>query len=679
MKKSKKSDIKQILGISIGFLTALFVSITALFNIFDNVELQTLDLRFKAFNDYRQKPDQNIVVIGIDEISVAKIGRWPWKREEHSKIVKFLDLYGAKAIIYDVFFSYEDEEHSSSDERFVEAVKNVGNVYMASRFLPVDDNEKYGTLLNKTQMIDNAVLDKIKKSPIPAKSLIPKNKELGFQPPFQKLSESVKKLGTVYVGDNEENKIRYQDLIYKDNEDIFSSLAVAFAVDYLKESVKIPVDEKDRAVINWTAIKVDGDDGFLPPYAQYSAWRFIKGYEQIERAANSCKVQPCKIKEILDNPDDNYEYFECFPDDFELDFDGHNPTDLFEGKFVFIGIASTSTTVRDQISTPFFKEIPGVYLHANVADNLLNNNFLKKVHTNITILLTFILSMFCSISIFRIRNSIYAVSFPIVVAAIYLAVSLIAFAEFDYWINIIYTESSIILTFAISMSVYYILEGREKLKIKRAMSNYIAPQVMEEVLGEPDKLKLGGDKKELSVLFSDIKGFTTISENNSPEDVVSMLNEYFDLMVHIILRNQGTFDKFIGDAIMAFWNAPLDIEDHAYLAVKTACEMQKTVEVLALKWKLDQDDFSIRIGINTDEVIVGNIGSDKIKDYTVIGDGVNVASRLEGLNKEYGTKIIISEHTYEIIRDRINAVYLGEVKLKGKNKFIKVYEVRSMK
>ncbi|OGI04466.1 MAG: hypothetical protein A2Y25_05895 [Candidatus Melainabacteria bacterium GWF2_37_15] len=686
MNKKINIDIKIILGVFIGFFVALVVSLTNNFGIFDKFELNMLDMRFKAFNKYKEKPNEDIIIVGVDDFSVAQIGRWPWNREEHAKIVDFLNLYGAKAIIFDVFFDHKDLNNPESDEKFIKAVEKFGNVYSAAKFISLPDTYKQ----DPKKLIRNKMFNSLAKGyfEIPAAKAtdtVRQGKNLGLQIPFDGLEQVTKKYGTVYVGEVDDDKIRYQNLLYEHEGNFYTSLALTFALDYLKENNlftkkrKIPVDEKNRVVINWKARGNEKKGGFLPPYNQYPAWRFIQSYDQIIKASEACGVSPEKFKEMLDNPEELYPYIDKIPEDFELKFGGHNPTELFKDKIVFIGIASTSTTVRDIASTPFFKEIPGVYILANMVDNLLKNDFLVKVHKPVTIIIIFVLGILCSLSVFCLKNSLVGVLTPIFISIIYIFTAIMGFIKFHYWIDIFYTELTLILTFAISVSIYYILEGREKAQIKKAMSNYIAPQIMNEVLSDPSKLKLGGSRKELSILFSDIKGFTTISENNSPEQVVSMLNEYFDLMVHIIIQNQGTFDKFIGDAVMAFWNAPLSIEDHAFLAVKSAWEMQRAVDILSFKWKLKQDDFSIRIGINTAEVIVGNVGSDKIKDYTIIGDGVNIASRLEGLNKEYGTKIIISEYTYLKIKDRIETRYLGESKLKGKDKLINIYEVINIK
>jgi len=204
------------------------------------------------------------------------------------------------------------------------------------------------------------------------------------------------------------------------------------------------------------------------------------------------------------------------------------------------------------------------------------------------------------------------------------------------------------------------------------------PEIIDEILKDPSKLKLGGQKRRLSILFTDIEGFTTISEKLAPEELVSRLNEYLTKMTEIILENRGVVDKYIGDAIMAFWGAPLEDKEaqQTYLACKTAIELVEADNRLKQEWKAKNlPIFNTRIGINTREVIVGNIGSDKKFDYTVIGDHVNLASRLEGANKSYGTNIIISESTYELVKDKINARFLDLITVKGKSQPIKIYEL----
>ncbi|MFH0701994.1 MAG: adenylate/guanylate cyclase domain-containing protein [bacterium] len=712
MKKFLREKINKH-NISLGVLIALIVAFVMIaihqFGLLDQFEIKTLDARFQNLNSFRQKPSNKIIILGIDDISVAKIGRWPWKRSEHAKIIDFLNLYGAKAIFYDIFFSYRDKDHPKSDQKFINSVKNAKNVYLAGKFIPISQNLQDDIQITaKDKFMKRFALDV--KDDIPAReavNMVSEGQEVAYEIPFYELASVAKKIGPVHVGKSEDGITRYQELVYKYKNDYYPSLSFGLAMDllnidklsdwknkgYLLDYTKIPLDEKDRMVVNWHGGYDNGRKNFKLPYEQYSAWKFIESYDQMEKTSKACGISIQKLKQILDEifmyqerneeiPDSLWEYVEKFPEDFELKFDGYNPTDLFRDKVILIGVASTSTTVRDVISTSLNQDIPGVYLHANVLDSILDYNFLAKLRLNNTLfsLIIILVSIFSGLSVFGIRNSIAGVIYPVIFALLYLFLAIFIFAKYNIWIDIVYTETTIITTFAISSAVYYILEGKDKQKVKKAMSNYLAPQIMEEVLSDPSKLNLGGSKRVLSILFSDIRGFTTISENLDPHEVVSMLNEYLSAMVEVIFRNKGTLDKFIGDAIMAFWNAPVEIEDHAFLAVKTAVEMLEELEKLREKWtQQGRILIDIGVGINTADVTVGNIGSDKIKDYTIIGDGVNLASRLESANKEYSTRIIISEFTYEKVKDKVNVRYLDSKKVKGKDKAVEIYEVISLR
>jgi len=196
------------------------------------------------------------------------------------------------------------------------------------------------------------------------------------------------------------------------------------------------------------------------------------------------------------------------------------------------------------------------------------------------------------------------------------------------------------------------------------------------MLKDPSKLKLGGDKKQLTVLFSDIRGFTTIAEQLSPEGLVHLLNEYLTAMTDIVFKYDGLLDKYIGDAIMAVYGAPLDQPDHALRACRTALEMLHTLKKLQAKWSAEEKPYvNIGVGVNTGDMVVGNMGSQMRFDYTVMGDSVNLSSRLEGINKEYGTNIVISEFTYAIVKDELYCRELDAVRVKGKKLPVKIYEL----
>jgi adenylate cyclase len=233
------------------------------------------------------------------------------------------------------------------------------------------------------------------------------------------------------------------------------------------------------------------------------------------------------------------------------------------------------------------------------------------------------------------------------------------------------------MTVYLAITVYrYITEEREKKKIRGAFQYYLTASVINEMLKDPTKLKLGGDKKALSVLFSDIRGFTSISEKLTPEELVHLLNEYLTAMTDIVFKYDGLLDKYMGDAIMAVYGAPLDQPDHPVRACRTALDMLKELKNLQKKWADEgRPVLNIGIGVNSGDMVVGNMGSQMRFDYTVMGDSVNLGSRLEGINKEYGTNIVISEYTYAAVKDVLACRELDSVRVKGKKLPVKIYEL----
>jgi adenylate cyclase len=233
------------------------------------------------------------------------------------------------------------------------------------------------------------------------------------------------------------------------------------------------------------------------------------------------------------------------------------------------------------------------------------------------------------------------------------------------------------LTIYLIITVYrYFTEEREKKKIRGAFQYYLTASVITEILKDPSKLKLGGDKKNLTVMFSDIRGFTTISEKLTPEELVRLLNEYLTVMTDIVFKYEGLLDKYIGDAIMAVFGAPLEQPDHALRGCQTALEMMAELKVLQERWAQEGRPYvDIGVGINTGDMVVGNMGSNMRFDYTVMGDHVNLSSRLEGINKEYGTHIVLSEFTYEVVKEEMFCRELDSVRVKGKKLPVKIYEL----
>lgn len=339
----------------------------------------------------------------------------------------------------------------------------------------------------------------------------------------------------------------------------------------------------------------------------------------------------------------------------------------FNNKVVLIGATAPDLHDNQIVPTSGGTPMAGVEIHANTIQTILDNNFLLEEKTFLTILTILLLGISLTIiqAFSRIRIGLTTAIVAVIVYFLY------AIFSFDRGIirNLIYPPLVVITSF-ISVLVYkYATEARQKRFLRRAFSYYVSPQVINEIVAHPEKLKLGGEKKVVTILFSDIQGFTSISESMEAEKLTSTINEYLNRMTAKIFENNGLVDKFIGDAIMAFWGAPLSNPNHALDACRAAIAMQK----------IDNKNLLTRIGINTGEVVVGNIGSSARFDYSVLGDAVNIASRLEGLNKEYKTKILISQSTYELVYGKVKAKLVDSVTVRGKTKPIKVYELISLR
>jgi adenylate cyclase len=347
----------------------------------------------------------------------------------------------------------------------------------------------------------------------------------------------------------------------------------------------------------------------------------------------------------------------------------------FRGKIVLIG--AEAPDLHDEYFTPSSgsRPVSGVEIHANVVESILRNKTLVEVNNARTVFfILLILSAFaaCSVAYLKLRFAL-PLFFPYSVG--YLIVAVVLFGR-GIILPIFYPLLVLILAYGLGVVLRYLLIREEKNKLRKYFSLYVAREVVDELLSHPEKVKLGGETKTLTILFSDIRGFTSVSEKMDAQSLVGLLNKYLAAMAEIVLENRGVVDKFIGDAIMAFWGAPLPSENHAKLAVRTALLMAHRLRECNVEWKkLNYPEIKIGIGLNTGEAVVGNIGSRDRFDYTVIGDNVNLASRLEGLTKFYGVGIIISESTAEAVKSEFAMRQIDCVAVKGKIQGVKIYEV----
>jgi adenylate cyclase len=348
---------------------------------------------------------------------------------------------------------------------------------------------------------------------------------------------------------------------------------------------------------------------------------------------------------------------------------------VFKNKIVFVGLFASGLV--DVFSTPFGGSgtMPGIQVHAAIADSILSDRFIEPLPARTRI---------ATVAIVALAIGLLAVLLPLSGAAAASAVLLggwtaMAVAAFDrgLWLNLSQPVAAGAVALFAGTGYRYLIEGRERRKIARLFARYVSKDVYAHLLAHPESAELGGARRDMTVLFSDIRGFTTVTENGEPEALVAQLNEYFSRMVDVVFRHHGTLDKFVGDMVMALYGAPLDDPEHAEHAVQTAVAMIQELGELNNKWRAaGAVPLDIGIGINSGEMIAGNIGSSAVMSYTAIGDNVNLGSRLESLNKDYGSRIIISDAT----RSRLTGTYdihpLGHVTVKGKSRPVAIYELQ---
>lgn len=348
-----------------------------------------------------------------------------------------------------------------------------------------------------------------------------------------------------------------------------------------------------------------------------------------------------------------------------------------KGRVVFVG--STAANLHDELLVPTSDGVlmSGVEIHASALETLASRTWLKPVPKVLGALLLILIGFIVGLAVTLLRQRI---NLPLV-ATLWIALIIVSFAAFERGVqfDLLWPTMTFVFAYTAVTLERRIHSDRERKQLRTAFSRYVSGSVVDSIMDNPDKLKLGGERRRMSVLFSDIRGFTTISEGMTPDTLVHILNIYLNRMTDIVFKHGGVLDKYIGDAVMAFWNAPLDQPDHALRAVATALEMRDALAELNASKAFGDLEMHIGIGINTGEMVVGNVGGDARFDYTVIGDNVNLGSRLEGLTKEYGISFIVAESTKGELRDAVVTRRLDKVAVKGKKEPVVIYEAMDLK
>lgn len=609
--------------------------------LFGTLELKTRDLRFRRLGDQAvASPD--IVLIAIDDASLKTlepmVGRWPWPRDVHAVLLQYLERAGATLVAFDLLFTERDAQFPQGDADFAQATRASRNV-LHSIYL---GHQNTGTT-------EPGLL---------ARHSIPLAGDFDLfadaQFPLPALTDAAPALGHVTaILDADGPWRRYLPLAGHEDR-LVPSLALAAALttrDQQLDSVTV----EDRLIqLPALAIPLDSDwrlpiwfNGGPGTYEKYSYSRVFVSELQYRE-----KQEP------------------------GLD------AELFKDKIVIVGIAATG--LHDIFTTPYsgsaqdtgagLGKMHGFEIHAHVLDDLLEGRFLLLAPGWQTVGLTLAVA---AISVLLILNTgLWAT----VVGLLGTPTAYLALVQWDfahhYALPVVPVLLSWLLATVFGLAYQYGIESAEKRKVKRIFSRYVSPDVYGELLSNPAAADLGGSRREMTVLFSDLRGFTTFSEDRAPEAVIDQLNEYFAAMVEVVFAHRGTVDKFVGDMIMALFGAPLEDADHTDNAVRCALAMQARLAELNVEWKQQgRPELASGIGINSGEMVAGNLGSAKIQSYTVIGDNVNLGARIESLCKDYSAEILISEFTAARLSPGYDAQELGEVTVKGKAKPVSIFRI----
>ena len=649
---------KSLLGLAVGAAVALLLVALRGTYALQSLELKTVDARFRVLHD-PARADTNVVIVDVDNLSLdllrPTLGRFPWPRDAWAALVQYLSAGGARAIGFDFTFPDPDLANLAADSAFADAARAAGNVVQTLTFVRVLDTAAVRAQAGFRE--DTAALARIAAHGFDGAALPGDSDYQIVIHPYRSLLESSRALGAInYTPDPVDGTARRSPLLYRFRGRTYPTfgLAVAMAADTARFAGG-PL-QLSPAALRFARLTIPLDHGTF-----FLNWR--GPYRDPSRREHPETYRVFPIAQILHS----YQQVSA----------GEAPEvalETFRGKVVFVG--SSGAGLFEARANPFGPNDPGVLIHATLADNLLTGDFLGRAPAFVNVAAIVLAALLAGLAVSLITAAWWSAAAGLGLAALYVGLSFTLFRS-GVWLDAAAPTLGILLTFTGGMAVNYMTEGRKKRQIREMFSKYVAPEYVAQLAEDPSKLDLSGRRAELTILFSDIRGFTSISEKMQPHEVIEFLNEYLSEMAAIVKDSGGTLDKFIGDAVMAFWGEPVRHPDHAVRAADCALAMRDATAALARRWVAEgKPDIRIGIGINTAEVVVGNIGSLEHKlDYTVIGDGVNLASRLESQNKEFGTTIIISEFALAKLDDRYDVRQLGDVKVKGKERPVAIYEL----
>ncbi len=601
-------------------------------------------------NRINPRASKDIVILGIDESTVREFSDqgifWPFPWELHAKFTRFISTGNPAAILFDIMFL----DHKKGEKELIKAVEKSKVAFLD---YPFENDEIDITYKDQNERLE--LLNTVR-FPLDANDTMPQI-VAEVVPPTPDLIKASKGIGFANVFPGRDGINRSVPLIIKYDGWYYPNIDLVVAMDYFgigPEDVEIKIGEfiKLKNIQKDKMTKPNPSGEIIIPIDDY-------GFMVVNFIGGSGSFQ-------------HYPYY-LFARDGSLE-----GNDSLKDKILLVAAYSVTGVATDEKQSPYGAAF-GIEHHANALNTIIKQDFLYKLSDFENIIVMLAIALFLA---FIVQKMTIVTS--LITALLFVLFYIVgSYLLFDFFSIINALSTPLIqtaLTYTMLVTYRVVNEQQEKKYIRQTFSKFVSKSVVDELLKDPSKVKLGGEKKTLTVMFSDIRGFTSISEILTPEELVEHLNVYLQAMTDIVIKYYGTLDKYIGDAIMAFWGAPIDVEDHALKACMAGIEMIEVLHEMNKTWDEEgKPRLDIGIGINTGDMVVGNMGSSSRMDYTLMGDNVNLGSRLEGINKIYRTNIIISEFTYQYVKDHIIARELDIIKVKGKEQPVKIYELIDLK
>ncbi|MBW2037837.1 MAG: adenylate/guanylate cyclase domain-containing protein [Deltaproteobacteria bacterium] len=636
------------------------------------VELKTVDLRFLSRGQVPPGPE--VVLAVIDEKSLQHEGKWVWPRSKFTQLVQILSECGARVIAFDIGFLEPDRNSTvAAVTNFEHVIRRLGikderlDLYLKEARQEADNDFVFASVIKRSKArvvlgyffqmtpeglghIDEKIVkQQIKNARTSRYSLIRYTSDRAQQVRFPEafmpqsniriIARSARYSGYFNMFPDRDGAVRWVPLVLRCRKHLYAPLAVQAVRAYTGRLPTLVIAEYgiQKIQIGKYAIPTNESGQFMVNYRGGPRTFPHISITDILRH----RVAPERLKD----------------------------------KIVLVG--STAVGIYDMRVTPFSNVFPGLEIHANIIDNILHQDFIQRPNwaTIFDLAAIGLMGLIPGLLLPRLR-ALPGMAIAIGLLVAYIVTCQYLFSHRGAWLNIVHPATVLVLVY-VSLTAYkYLTEERQKKFIRDAFSTYLAPSVVEQLIKSPEKLVLGGEDRVITAFFSDVQGFTSISEKLNPTELVELLNEFLTEMTDIILRYEGTVDKFEGDAIIAFFGAPNILEDHAVRACMAGVDMQRRLAELRAMWKAKgRPQLKMRIGLNTGSAVVGNMGSKTRMDYTMMGDTVNTAARLEGVNKIYGTYMMISSSTYKAAKGMIFARELDTIGVVGKGEPLVVYEV----